>query len=160
VIALPIMQPAPRSRTECADGPRPCPHLGCRYHLGDLWGAQPPKDAETCALDVADRGEHGIEDLARLLGAADATLSDIEYSAKRQLEPFARSMGFAPRGEAKASHVRILHALRMHGPLGRSELAQILGLSKIRITTLLTSLKRAGKVEPLASNTWQLTQEN
>ena len=157
-MSLPIIQPAPRSRTECADGPRPCPHLGCRYHLADLWGAQPPQNAETCALDVADRGEHGIEDLARLLGAADATLSDIEYSAKQKLEPFARRFGITSRGGMKPSHVRILRALRTHGPLGRSELAQIVGLSKIRITTLLTSLKRAGKVESLASNTWQFKQ--
>jgi DNA-binding transcriptional ArsR family regulator len=156
---LPVLQPTPRTRAQCAGGPRPCPHLDCRYHLAELWGATAPHDADTCALDVADRGEHGVEDLARLLGAADATLSEIETVAKRKLERFARNMGFTPSGAPKLSHARILDVLRTHGPLGRSELAELLGLSKIRITALLASLKRAGKVESLASNTWQLKQE-
>lgn len=160
MIPLPMAPLPPRTRAECVDSPRPCPHLDCRYHLADLWGANAPKDAESCALDVADRGEHGLEELARLLGAADATLSDIEASAKRKLEAFARSAGCAPSGAPKPTDQRIVDALRMHGPMGRTELAELLSLSKVRITALLTTLKRGGHVEQAASNTWQLAQEH
>lgn len=153
--SLPIAPSRPQTRAQCLDGPRPCPHLDCRYHLAELWGAAPPTSAETCALDIADRGEHGLEDLARLLGAADATLSDIEASAKRKLDAFARSVGFAPTGVAKPSPIRIVDVLRTHGPMGRTELAQVLGLSKVRITALLTSLKRDGQIEQSSFNTWQ-----
>lgn len=55
----------PRTRAECADGPRPCPWVSCRYHLAlDLHGrrcviivADPDtwtSDTPTCALDLAD----------------------------------------------------------------------------------------------------------
>jgi hypothetical protein len=60
----------PKCRSECRDGPRPCPWVGCRYHLflnvnfrGRLclkWGRDVEeafkKMPDTCALDVADRG--------------------------------------------------------------------------------------------------------
>jgi hypothetical protein len=57
----------PKIRGDCQNGPRPCPWVGCRYHLYlevmdsgsiryrfpnlELWELK-----ETCALDVADRG--------------------------------------------------------------------------------------------------------
>lgn len=61
----------PRVRGDCADAPRPCPFVGCRYNLfldakkngsillnfGEDVGAL-EKMSETCALDVADRGQH------------------------------------------------------------------------------------------------------
>ncbi len=61
----------PRMRGDCIDGPRPCPWVGCRYHLyldvtpgGGIKFNRPdvaPDELEkmtaTCALDVADRGE-------------------------------------------------------------------------------------------------------
>ena len=36
MIRLPVIgcaPPMPRTRAECVDGPRPCPHVRCRYHL-------------------------------------------------------------------------------------------------------------------------------
>lgn len=154
---LPMLPTPPRTRAECVDGSRPCPHLGCRYHLAELWGDERPADADTCALDVADRGEHGVGDLARMLGTPDATLSDIEAAGKRKLEPFAKSIGIQPGPAPKSTEERLLAVLRAHGALGRSELAETIGLSKPRVTALLTGLMRAGKVAPSACHTWQLT---
>jgi len=153
---LPMLPTRPRTRAECVDGPRPCPHLGCRYHLAEFWGAERPADADTCALDVAERGEHGVGDLARLLGAPDATLSDIEASAKRKLEAFAKSTGIQPGAAPKSTEERLLAVLRAHGALGRSELAETVGISKTRVTALLTGLMRAGKVAPSDCHTSQL----
>lgn len=62
----------PKTRGDCADGIRPCPYVGCRYHLAisithtgniilnfpdiEVWEME-----DTCALDIADRGPSSIE---------------------------------------------------------------------------------------------------
>ncbi len=67
----------PKTRGECKAGPRPCPWVSCRYHLGiaiahngsikhtlkDGGGFQ-----HTCALDVADAGGLDSEELVKLMG--------------------------------------------------------------------------------------------
>jgi len=82
----------PRYRAECVDGPRPCPWVGCRYHLyldveidddghprivRNQPGHPLPTDP-SCALDVAEAGAHEAEDIAAILGTSpeeiDATL--------------------------------------------------------------------------------------
>ena len=86
----PHLEPRPRNSapgSRCRPdrehfGPRPCPHVGCRYHLAELWGPETPENAPTCALDVAEDGEHSVEDLASLLGVSPSTLYDIEAVAK------------------------------------------------------------------------------
>lgn len=61
----------PATRGECIDGPRPCPHVRCRYALaGGL-----------CALDVADEGEHTLPELAALLGVTHERVRQIEAAA-------------------------------------------------------------------------------
>ncbi len=63
----------PRTRGDCVDGPRPCPWHACRHHLGtdvhngELRLREIEDGQESCALDVAGRGEHTA------LETADAT---------------------------------------------------------------------------------------
>jgi hypothetical protein len=88
----------PKTRADCVDGPRPCPWVGCRYHLRTPLRFEPATDgsgrvhvrfmaaqaedlswlddgdAPTCALDIAETvalsGEVASRKLlARLLGA-------------------------------------------------------------------------------------------
>lgn len=72
----------PKTRGECRNGLRPCPFASCRYHL--LLNVEskyirlshghddPTQLEETCALDVADRGEElPIGRVAELLGATE-----------------------------------------------------------------------------------------
>ncbi len=82
----------PKTRGECADMPRPCPFVSCKWHLAHVrmerrlpgksksmyrerdftddeiveWieGAE-----ETCALDVADQGGRKHRDVERLSGS-------------------------------------------------------------------------------------------
>ena len=102
----------PRTRGECADGPRPCPMVGCRYHLGlDVSGHTVRADransehrsilvamgmrsdpgaaleamTDTCALDVADRGEHTMEVVGALLDVTRARVQQIEAAALEKL---------------------------------------------------------------------------
>lgn len=93
----------PRTRSECADGPRPCPWASCRYHLGyevtdrgavqqrfphlELWELP-----ETCALDVAERGGVTLEEIGRLTNVlmqaasqtAEGALAEIRQGGVRQ----------------------------------------------------------------------------
>lgn len=70
----------PQVRGDCVDGPRPCPFVACRYNLllevtptgslklphGYPW--EIGDDVASCALDVADQGEHNTEQAAEYLG--------------------------------------------------------------------------------------------
>lgn len=84
--APPETYPRPSVRADCLEGgvnaARPCPFVSCRFHLYlevdprrgalkinfPLAGEGFEELRETCALDVADRGEHTLEEIGQLLG--------------------------------------------------------------------------------------------
>lgn len=73
----------PTTRAECIDGPRPCPHVTCRYHI---WpdakkGTRLEAMRETCALDVADRGGVTLPELGEILGVTKARALQLEKAA-------------------------------------------------------------------------------
>lgn len=99
-IPLPVLDPAeelseprPRTRADCADGPRPCPFYSCRYHLGlevhpgtgrlilRIDPEQLEQAPETCALDVADRGGATLEEIGQALGFTRERARQIEERA-------------------------------------------------------------------------------
>lgn len=100
---LPVNYPAdaqrPRTRGECADGPRPCPWVSCRHHLylevkknGNLVLPFPDKEpdeiGETCSLDVADRGEHSLDEVGALVGGVTRErVRQIEAEALAEIAP-------------------------------------------------------------------------
>lgn len=93
----------PRTRGECVDGVRPCPHLSCRYSLRiDLvgsnvfvLGALADDDDETdddpavtpsCALDVAEEGGVTLEEIGELLQLSRERVRQIEAAAIAKVE--------------------------------------------------------------------------
>jgi len=87
---------APRTRSECLTAPRPCPWVGCRYHLAlelgpngqpllDSTERRPWEMAETCALDVADRGQHTQTEVAQFFGVSRAAIHETEHRALEKL---------------------------------------------------------------------------
>lgn len=69
----------PGCRSDCADGPRPCPWVSCRYHLyldinqatgtikinfpeSEIWELE-----STCALDLAGEGESTFEEIGQAI---------------------------------------------------------------------------------------------
>lgn len=91
----PLLANRPRTRADCVDGERPCPWVGCRYHLwadvmpsGSLKIAHDvdPLDlAESCALDVCAQGSHTREQVADRLNLTRERLRQIEEAAIAKL---------------------------------------------------------------------------
>jgi hypothetical protein len=86
----------PRTRADCLPGgwnaQRPCSYVGCRHHnylevtpAGDLKINHPELEpweiAETCSLDVADRGEHTQPEVGGHLGLSPQRTEQLESGA-------------------------------------------------------------------------------
>lgn len=88
----------PRTRAECAGGPRPCPFVSCKHHLFvdvsartgaiklnfpdlDVWDMN-----ESCALDVADRGGTTLEDVGAIMNLTRERIRQVEVKALAKLE--------------------------------------------------------------------------
>lgn len=87
----------PRTRAECAEGPRPCPFVSCKYHLFidvsartgaiklnfpdlEVWDMK-----ESCALDVADRGGTTLEDVGAIMNLTRERIRQLEVKALAKL---------------------------------------------------------------------------
>lgn len=87
----------PRTRGDCADGPRPCPWVACRFHLfldaletGSVKINFPKLDVDeipaTCALDVADEGGVTLDVLGQLVNVTRERARQIQDRALAKLE--------------------------------------------------------------------------
>ncbi len=87
----------PRTRAECVDGPRPCPHVSCRHHLyldvsphtGAIKLNFPDLEvwemAVSCALDVADDGGITLEDAGSIMNLTRERIRQMEIKALSRL---------------------------------------------------------------------------
>jgi hypothetical protein len=88
----------PRARSECVDGPRPCPFVSCKHHLfvdvsprtGAIKLNFPDLEVwdmgESCALDVADRGGTTLEDVGAIMNLTRERIRQVEVKALAKLE--------------------------------------------------------------------------
>ena len=90
------MSDRPLTRGDCVGGPRPCPWVGCRHHLGievtpngglklvrpDL---EPWELEQTCSLDVADAGASTLDSIGRIVNLTRERTRQIELSGVRAL---------------------------------------------------------------------------
>jgi hypothetical protein len=100
----PIKTSLPKTRGECIDGPRPCPHVRCRHHL-----AEGPLDVDSCSLDVADRGPVNLTEIGRLLGVSRERARQIEAMALgsvNQVATRAAAVTLAQLDEHRREHGR------------------------------------------------------
>jgi hypothetical protein len=93
----------PRRRGQCQGFPGFCPFVSCRYHLGldvkpsgtlKIYYPEGPENhleidvdrmAESCALDVADRGGATLEEVGELLNMTRENVRQIEEKALEKL---------------------------------------------------------------------------
>lgn len=87
----------PKTRGECIDGPRPCPWVGCKYHL--YLDVNPSTGSlklnfglidmhylhQTCALDIADKGCAVLQEVGRALNLTRERARQIEVKALIEL---------------------------------------------------------------------------
>jgi hypothetical protein len=91
----------PRSRAECASGARPCMFISCKHHLyldvnpstGSIKLNFPDKEvwelAETCALDVADRGGITLEEVGSIMNLTRERIRQVETRGLLKLRAIA-----------------------------------------------------------------------
>lgn len=115
--------PRPRTRGECADGPRPCPWAGCRHHLaldvnasnGAIKVNAPDREVweleETCALDVADRDGETLERVGALMNVTRERVRQLEDRALAKL-----AAGLARAGLTLADLVPTARGARLADP--------------------------------------------
>jgi hypothetical protein len=87
----------PRTRAACATGPRPCMYVSCKHHLyldvnpetGSVKVNFPDKEvwelAETCALDVADRGGITLEEVGAIMNLTRERIRQVESRGLHKL---------------------------------------------------------------------------
>jgi hypothetical protein len=80
----------PHTRADCADAPRPCIFVSCKYHLyldvnprtGSVKLNFPDKELwelpDTCALDVADRGGITLEEVGAIMNLTRERVRQVE----------------------------------------------------------------------------------
>jgi hypothetical protein len=113
----------PKTRSECSDAPRPCPFVSCKHHLYldvsartgaiklnfpdlEVWDM-----ADTCALDVADRGGTTLEEVGAIMNLTRERIRQVEV-----------------KGLAKLAALRDMMVLRDYvdvGPMGKRRLPML-----------------------------------
>lgn len=96
--------PRPATRGACERGVRPCPFVGCKWHLyldvtesGSIKlnfpDLGPHELNETCVLDVAERGPSTLEATAEHLNLTRERVRQIEARAVARVQRLARLRG-------------------------------------------------------------------
>ena len=126
----------PRVRSECADGPRPCPFVSCKYHLyidvsartGAIKLNFPDLEVwdlgESCALDVADRGGTTLEDLGAIMNLTRERIRQVEVKALAKLEALRDMMAlrdYVDEGPVGKRRLPRLSKEELAGPAYREE---------------------------------------
>ena len=88
----------PSTRSECVQGPRPCLYVACKYHLYldvnpetgsvkiNFPGIEPWEMAETCALDVAEKGGITLEDVGEILNLTRERVRQVEMDGLTKMQ--------------------------------------------------------------------------
>jgi hypothetical protein len=128
----------PRSRCDCAGGPRPCPYVSCKHHLyvdvspktGAIKLNFPDLEVwemgESCALDVADRGGTTLEDVGAIMNLTRERIRQVEVKALAKLEALRDMMDlrdFVDEGPVGKRRLPVLSKADLEGIDGDVEAA-------------------------------------
>ena len=102
----------PRTRADCAQGVRPCMFISCKHHLyldvnpstGSIKLNFPDREvwelAETCALDVADRGGITLEEVGSIMNLTRERIRQVETRGLLKLRAIAEDEPRTPPPQA------------------------------------------------------------
>jgi hypothetical protein len=102
LVALPIWRP--QVRADCEHVQRPCPFVACKWNLyldvtrkGSIVlnfpDLEPSEMPESCALDVADRGEQTLEQTAARMNVTRERVRQIISGALRKIRRYLPLLG-------------------------------------------------------------------
>lgn len=86
-----------RRRSDCVDGPRPCPLVGCRYNnylrvtntgkikLGPWKEPEDVPPEQSCSLDIADNGSQTLETIGMIMDLTRERVRQIETLALHKI---------------------------------------------------------------------------
>jgi hypothetical protein len=95
----------PKTRADCAGGPRPCPFVSCTHHLyldvsprtGAIKLNFPDLEVEdmkeSCTLDVTDRGGATLEETGAIMNLTRERVRQLEAKALPVLRPALETLG-------------------------------------------------------------------
>ena len=98
----------PQTRAECCGGARPCPFVSCKHHLyldvnpetGSIKLNFPHLEvwemADTCSLDVADRGGITLEEVGEIMNLTRERIRQVEVRGLLKLKMTAAADGITP----------------------------------------------------------------
>lgn len=109
----------PAKREECTQSMRPCPFVSCKHHLYldvsprtgaiklnfpdlEVWEV-----AESCALDVADRGGATLEDVGAIMNLTRERVRQVEAASLAKLESRSDVRGLFDGDEGQARRRRL-----------------------------------------------------
>lgn len=135
----------PRTRAECADVPRPCPFVGCRFNTyldvgdtGDVRLNSPlePNEVDpamSCALDVADDGGASLRDVGRVLSMTRERARQIEARALDRMKRLGGDMGVDEVASTRDRAPTMSRQFRRADPVGAidDEVEEDDGLSRV-----------------------------
>lgn len=87
----------PKTWADCVSGERPCPWVGCKYHLyldvnpktGSIKlnfpDIEPDEMTDSCVLDIADRGPVTLEDVGRIMNLTRERIRQLEAGAAEKI---------------------------------------------------------------------------
>lgn len=116
----------PRTRGECQSELRPCPWVACKFHLylevNEETGAlkfnfpdlEPWELAQTCALDVADRGGATLDQTGQLINLTKERVRQVEVRGLLKLKMASPSPD--EPGACPANHRAVIHTRATRTP--------------------------------------------
>lgn len=111
----------PRTREECAIVPRPCPFVGCRYHLyldeteaGNVYINFPDTPVlemqHSCILDLAEKGPWSLRETSQILGLTPERIRQIELGVIEKLR-YTDLANHKPEGRRTSKQYTMTHLL-------------------------------------------------
>ncbi len=94
----PVDDVRPVTRGDCADAPRPCPYVACKFHLyldvnpetGSIKinfpDLEPWELSTSCSLDVADRGGITLEETGEIMNVTRERIRQLEVRGLLKLK--------------------------------------------------------------------------
>ena len=95
--SFPLKILRPQTRDECADVPRPCPFVSCRYNMYldvrddgairfNFPDREPHEMVASCALDLANDGPRTLDLIGGLMGFSKERARQLEASGLRKVK--------------------------------------------------------------------------